>query len=106
MKVLCASAVPLQQQNVSPYQRFRQHRNARSFLVSFTVVVCFAFGDLPTQIMTILATSNAIELPWYYMWFVILRDIGVSAVNPFIYGTLDKKLFYSFIKRMRKVIPI
>ena len=35
IKLLCASTTLLQQQNLSPYQRFRQHRNVRTFFVSF-----------------------------------------------------------------------
>ena len=100
LKVLCASTSPSQQENVSPYQRLRQHRNARTFLVSFTVVVCFAVCDLPMQIICILGKSGAMTFPWYYVWFVMFHSLGVSAVNPFIYRTLDRKLFFSFIKNI------
>ena len=105
LKVLPASTSPSQQQNVSPYQRLRQHRNVRTFLVSFTVVVCFAVTTLLSQIIYILSTSNVIEFPGYTYWFLLVENFGVSAVNPFVYGTLDKKLFFSLMKRVRKILP-
>ena len=103
MKLLCG---PLHQENLSPYQRFRQYRNVRTFFASLTVVTCFAVTALPSQIIYILSTSNVIEFPWYYFWFHVLNSFGVSAVNPFIYGTLDRKLLSSFTKRMRKVLHV
>ncbi len=106
MKLLCASGAASEQQNISPYQRFRQHRNARAFLVSFTIVVCFAVISLPSQIIYILSISNIIEFPRYNLWFEVVRNFGVSAVNPFIYGTLDRKLFSSFIRRLRKILHV
>ena len=106
MKVLCASTAASEQQNLSPYQRFRQHRNARTFLVSFTIVVCFAVTALPIQIIYILSIINVIEFPKLILWFVVLYYFGVSAVNPFIYGTLDKKFFSSFIRRLRKILHV
>jgi hypothetical protein len=101
-KLLFASAAVSNEQNLSQYQRFKQHRNARTFLVSFIIVVCFAVADFPSQIIFILGVCRVIDFPSYYMWFVILHFFGVSAANPFIYGTLDRKLFSSFIKRMRR----
>jgi hypothetical protein len=105
MKLLFASAVPSQQQSLSAYQRLRQHRNVRTFLVCLTVVVSFAVTALPSHIMFILYFSNGgIEFPVHYHWFDVVYHFGVSAVNPFIYRTLDKKLFSSFMKRMRKLL--
>ncbi len=107
MKALCASTRASEEQNLSPYQRFRQHRNARTFLVSFTIVVCFAVTALPIQIIYILSMTNVIELiPKFYSWFVVLYYFGVSAVNPFIYGTLDRKLFSSLIRHLRKILYV
>ena len=104
IKLLCASTEASEQQKLSPYQRFRHHRNVRAFLVSFTIVVCFAVTALPIQIMYIL--SKIIELNWYSMWFVIFHYFGVSAVNPFIYGTLDKKIFFFLTRRPRKLAHV
>jgi hypothetical protein len=104
-KLLFASAAVSNEQNLSWYQRFKQHRNARTFLVSFIIVVCFGVTALPWQIIFILSMSRVIDFPSYYnmyMWFQILHFFGVSAVNPFIYGALDRKLFSSFIKRLRR----
>jgi hypothetical protein len=106
MRVLCASAANQQQRKVSPFQRLRQHRNVRTFFVCLTVVVCFAVTALPRHIIWILYTSSVIEFPWYYYWFEVVQNFGVSAVNPIIYRTLDKKLFSCFIKRMRKVLHV
>jgi neuromedin U receptor 2 len=101
-KLLFASAAVSNEQNLSWYQRFKQHRNARTFLVSLIIVVCFAVAYLPNQIIFILVVCRVIDIPSYYKWFVILCFFGVSAANPFIYGTLDRKLFSSFIKRLRR----
>ena len=106
MKLLCASAALSRRRNLSPFLRFRQHRNMRTFLVTFTVVVCFAVTTLPTQIIYILTSANVIEFPGYYTWFVLLEKFGVSVVNPFIYGTLDKKLFFSLMKCLRKILYV
>ena len=106
MKLWCASGAASEQQNISPYQRFRQHRNVRTFLVSFTIVVCFAVTALPIQIIYILSMSKVIEFPRFHLWFVIFHYFGVSAVNPFIYGTLERKLFSSFIRRLRKILHV
>ena len=106
MKHLCASTALSQRENLSPYQRFRQHRHARSFLVSLTVVVGFAVTAFPIQIINILIISNVIEFPRYYYWFVVVEIFGVSAVNPFIYGALDKKLFFPLMKRLRKILHV
>jgi hypothetical protein len=106
MKLLCASAAASEQQKLSPYQRFRQYRNARTFLVCVAIVVCFAVTALPMQIMFFLSISNIIEFPRFYWWFEVVHNFGVSAVNPFIYGTLDRKLFSSSIRRLRKILHV
>ncbi len=106
MKVSCASAAASERHSLSSYQRLRQHRHARSFLVSFIIVVFFAVTSLPAQIISILSMSNVIEFPRFYLWFDVLSYFGVSAVNPFIYGTLDRKLFSSFIRRLRKILHV
>jgi neuromedin U receptor 2 len=101
-KLLFASAAVSNEQNLSQYQRFKRHRNARTFLGSFIIVVCFGVTALPWQIIFILSMSHVIDFPSYYMWFEILHFLSAFAVNPFIYGALDRKLFSSFIKRLRR----
>ena len=104
IKLWCASAAASEQQNISPYQRFRQRRNVRAFLVCVAIVVCFAVTALPIQIVYLLSMSKVIEFPRFYFWFEVLRNFGVSSLNPFIYGTLDRKLFFSFKRRLRKLL--
>jgi hypothetical protein len=108
MKLLFASTVSSQQQieSLPTYQRLRQHRNVRTFFVCLIVVVCFAVTALPSHIIWILYTSSVIEFPWYYYWFEVVHRFGVSAVNPFIYRTLDRKRFSSFIKHARKLLHV
>ncbi len=104
MKLWCASAAASEQQNTSPYQRFRQRRNVRAFIVCVAIVVCFAVTALPIQIVYLLSISNIIEFPRFYFWFEVLRNFGVSSLNPFSYGALDRKLFFSFKRRLRKLL--
>jgi hypothetical protein len=37
-----------------------------------------------------------VDLNTYYDWFNVMYYFGVSAIDPLIYGALDKKLFSSF----------
>ena len=106
MKLLRASPPVSEQQYLSRYQRFRQHRNARTFSISFVIVICFAMTAAPRQIIQILGNCKVIEFPWYYFWLEVVQFFGVSAVNPFIYGTLDRKLFGSLMRNLRKVVHV
>ena len=79
-------------------------RNVKTFVVSLTVVVCYAVSALPVQIWWILFTVGKIrERPfqsnWAWMFFIYL--IGTSALNPLIYGIIDNH-FLTILKKCGK----
>ena len=79
-------------------QRLVHHRNARTFGISFIIFVCFLVTGLPQQIEFVLYTFGLVDPDVYFAeWLHVIYYLGVPAVNPLIYGTLDKRLF-SFIK--------
>jgi phage-related minor tail protein len=85
------------------FQRLAHHRNTRTFVISFVIFVCFLVAGSPQQIAYILYVFGVVDLNGaYYDWFNVLYFFGVSAVNPFVYGALDKKLFSSFKLFWRK----
>jgi hypothetical protein len=76
-------------------RRLAYHRNARAFLICFIIFVCFLVAGSPQQIAFMLLTFKKVDLDTYYDWFVVMYFLGVSAVNPLIYGASDKKIFSS-----------
>jgi hypothetical protein len=85
------------------FQRLAHHRNARTFVISFVIFLCFFAAGSPQQIAYILYVFGVVDLNGtYYDWFNVVYFLGVSAINPFIYGALDKKLFSSFKLFWRK----
>ena len=88
-------------------QRIKHHRNIRAFIVCATVVICFGV-TLSYQLWWLLFVfgipdENDKFQPW--LWMISL--FGTSAVNPFIYGMLDRtyvsayKRFWKKITRLR-----
>lgn len=76
-------------------QAGRHQRNFKSFFPNVAVVFCFALTGLPMQFQWILyrtstnrAEVNGTVLKWLYSFYLA----GSSAVNPYIYGTTDKKM--------------
>ena len=86
------------------FQRLLHHRNTRAFVISFVIFVCFFVAGSPQQIAFILHVIGVVDLNGriYYGWLRVLYFFGVSAVNPFIYGALDRKVFSSFKQCRRK----
>lgn len=80
--------------NCSLIQRLAHHRNARTFAISFAIFVCFfniCLGS-PQQIAYILSTFVVDVTSYnYYIWLLSLYYFGVSALNPLLYGILDRK---------------
>ena len=84
------------------FQRLAYHRNTRTFFISFVIFVCFLVAGSPLQIAFTLDVIGVLNLNCaYYDWFNVIYFFGVSAVNPLIYGALDKKLS-SIFKRCRQ----
>ena len=75
------------------FQKIRHRRNTKTFLVSAVSVGIFTITLAPFEIWWF---SNANDFGIlkndYTGWFYLLYMTGSSAVNPFIYGVLDKKL--------------
>ena len=84
------------------FQSLVYHRNARTFVISFIIFVCFLMAGSPVQIGFVLYTLGLVDPSAFYKseWLHVIYYLGVSAVNPIIYGTLDKRLFL-FIKYLR-----
>ena len=82
------------------FQKIALHRNARTFLICFIIFVCFLVCGTPQQIMFFFSVCGAVDFGTYYIWLTIMYYFGVTAINPFIYGALDKKLF-NFKQRKR-----
>ena len=66
------------------FQRLTHHRNARTFLISFVIFVCFFMTACPQQIVLILNTFKMIQLAWYFLWFNVVYYFGVSGVKVMV----------------------
>jgi hypothetical protein len=78
---------------------FKDIRNIKTFLVSFTIVACFTVSACPMQVMWIVAASSS--SPSIPLGYYALTMFGTSVINPYVYGALDMKVF-SFFKPCRK----
>ena len=84
------------QSNMGKFNRLRHHRNWRTFLVSLATVLCFAVGGLPRQVGNLFYVTQ-LDCPDHRVLLVVdygwvLQAVGTCALNPLIYGVLDKKL--------------
>ena len=75
------------------FQTLAHHRNKRSFSISFVIFVCLLVAGSPWQIAFTLNVTGVLDLNGhtYTGWLYVMYFSGVSAVNPLIYGALDKK---------------
>ena len=76
-------------------------RNRKTFLVSFTIVICFVLFACPIQIAWIVSVISSNESSSYYNFFNALNIFGTAVLNPFVYGVLDANKF-SFFKHCRR----
>ena len=84
----------------------KHRRNVNTFIVSVTVVICYAVSALPVQLWWIFvmigkATSRPFQSEWVWMFFIYL--IGTSALNPLIYGIFDNH-FLTILKKWKRQI--
>jgi hypothetical protein len=83
-------------------------RNRRTFFVCLITVLCYAIGNIPITVYRILYIAVEYHLLVKYVWIGylanVLRVVGSHSVNPFIYGTLDKKLltFWKFCRKKKQ----
>ena len=88
------------QSTTSPHQRLKT-KNAKPLLVSFTIVACFIVSGFPLQLMWIICMSASKKIPSYASLISALHTFGTAAINPYVYGALDKKVF-SLFQHLRK----
>ena len=71
-------------------------KNHKTFLVSVSIVFCYAVGNLPMSLVLILKIAGNYDLlkKQFWLWYLafVLRAAGSHSVNPLVYGILDKKL--------------
>jgi hypothetical protein len=76
--------------------------NSKPLFVCFTIVMCFIVSGLPAQLMWIICMSASKELPSYHLLLYALYIFGTAAINPYVYGALDKKVFSLFQNCQKK----
>ena len=80
-------------------------RNRRTFLVSLSIVLCYGIAHIPVSVWLMWYIVGENHLQMRYVWVryfaYVLRIAGSHAINPLIYGILDKKLL-KFWKCCRK----
>ena len=94
MKSLCSHAV----RKATPNSAFNKSwfiRNRRTCFVCLTTVLCYAVGHIPISVWYALRALGSGHCLKKHAWFLplsrLFRNAGSHAVNPLIYGILDKK---------------
>ena len=106
MKRVCS--IPVRGNATSSFKMQRYARNRRTFLVCLAIVLCYGVGNLPFAVVIALGRYIGyyqLDIKHFsiFHFALILRAIGTSAINPIIYGTLDKKLLQFWKLRSKKV---
>ena len=85
--------------------RGRHNRERRIFFVCVSTVVCYAVGRLLFSVSFVWYVTGQYELlmknMWLYNFSRVVNDACTHAVNPLIYGILDKRIF-AFLKFRRR----
>ena len=87
-------------QSMDGRNQIRQRKSVKPLFVCFTIVVCFTVFGFPAQILWIILLSSK-EIPSYFSLLHALYIFGTAAINPYVYGALDKKVL-SLLKHCRK----
>ena len=94
MKSLCSHAVRKATTN-SAFNKSSFIRNRRTCFVCLTTVLCYAVGHTPISIWYVLRALVGENYLKKHAWFLplsrLFMNAGSHAVNPLIYGILDKK---------------
>ena len=81
-------------------------RNRRASFVSFCTVLCYGVGNVPASVFLSLMIFGKHYLLQNYFWVhyfaSAFRVFSSHAVNPLIYGILDKKLLFFWKRRSFK----
>ena len=85
-------------------QKMKHSRNMRTVITSVTIVVCFAIASFPFQLYWLLLASGVnVNYSYFYDWSDVVCLLGVSAVNPYIYGVSDKTLRLVYNRNWNKI---
>ena len=76
-------------------------QSTKTFVVSFTIVICFTISACPFQVAWIFSLVLSKEITNYIGWFNALHLVGTTVIHPYVYGVLDSKVFFPF-KRCRR----
>ena len=97
MKRVCSN-LKRQREPDSFFNILRYIRNRRTFFVCLDTVLCYGIAHIPMSVWFMWGIIGEYHLrmkfgwPWVSYIADILRIAGSHSANPFIYGTLDKKL--------------
>ena len=95
MKRVCSN-VMRQREPDSSFNILRYIRNRRTFLVCLGTVLCYGFGCITASIwiMWIVVDGNHFHIKYEWVAYLsnVLKITGSHALNPLIYGILDKQL--------------
>ena len=83
------------------FSRQRYRRNRKIFFVCIMTVIFYAIGNVPIAIASYLQQERTHASPVFFDISRFLRIVTTHAINPFIYGFLDRKLM-KFWKNCRK----
>ena len=93
----------MQQQSTTSLHQHIKNKNVKPLFASFTIIACFIVSGFPMQLMWIICMSTSKEIPSYASLISALHIFGTAAINPYVYGALDKKVFSLFQHCQRKV---
>ena len=102
-KNLCSS---LLQQRTANFNILKFLRNRRTSFVSLCIVLCYGVANVPMLVWLSWEIFGRHNLLQSYLWVKyfanFFRVFGSHAVNPLIYGILDKKLVFFWKRRSFK----
>ena len=105
IKNVCSNLVRRRSTPISSLTIHRFLQNRKTFFVCVITVLSYGVGNVPISMWLITQIAGVYNVSMNHAWFeylaIILRVAGSHAVNPLIYGILDKKLL-KFWKLCRK----
>ena len=105
IKNVCSNLVRQRSRLSSSLNIQRFIRNRKTFFVCVITVLSYGVGNIPISVWFIIHLAGEYNINikdgWFWFLAINLRSVGSHAVNPLIYGILDKKLL-KFWKLCRK----
>ena len=95
---------PISHEQKSSFYKQRYYRNRKIFYICLLTVIFFAIGNIAVAIAFFVQMSSYYSSSLFYDIAVLLRIFTTHAVNPIVYGLLDKKLliFWRNCRKKRK----